>query len=199
MGEKFIDSRSPPFEKSFEETTSITPVFFILSPGVDPLKVIFFFFFHLNWKHVYYIFLFFQYLFDTLYIVCIYLFIYLFAYFYLFKDVEKLGKSIGFTFDKRNFHNVSLGQGQEPVAEESMDIAAKNGHWVILQNIHLVKSWLSNLEKKMEQLSDNPHQDYRLFISAEPSPDPHESIIPQVFKYQINNQFNLSILNTNSS
>ncbi|XP_048269614.1 dynein axonemal heavy chain 17-like [Bombus terrestris] len=31
----------------------------------------------------------------------------------------------------------------------------------------------------MEQCSENPHDDYRLFISAEPSPDPHESIIPQ--------------------
>lgn len=94
--------------------------------------------------------------------------------------MEKLGKSLGFTFDRRNFHNVSLGQGQEPVAEEAMDTAAEHGHWVILQNIHLVKSWLSNLEKKMEQLNDNPHTDYRLFVSAEPSSDPHESIIPQV-------------------
>jgi len=32
-----------------------------------------------------------------------------------------------------NFHNISLGQGQEVVAEEAMDIAAKEGHWVILQ------------------------------------------------------------------
>lgn len=61
-----------------------------------------------------------------------------------------------------------------------MDIAAANGHWVILQNIHLVKSWLLSLEKKMEQLMEEPHLDYRLFMSAEPSLDPHESIIPQV-------------------
>ena len=73
-----------------------------------------------------------------------------------------------------------MGQGQEPVAESAMDLAASEGHWVILQNIHLVKSWLVSLEKKMEQLSENPHQDYRLFVSAEPSADPHESIIPQV-------------------
>ncbi|XP_011314378.1 dynein beta chain, ciliary-like [Fopius arisanus] len=132
MGQKFVDSRSPPFEKSFEETSALTPVFFILSPGVDPLK-----------------------------------------------DVEKLGKQLGFTFDRKNFHNVSLGQGQEPVAEESMDVSATEGHWVILQNVHLVKSWLANLEKKMEQLSEHPHTDYRLFISAEPNADPHESIIPQ--------------------
>ncbi|XP_050446950.1 dynein beta chain, ciliary-like [Cataglyphis hispanica] len=132
LGGKFIEFRMQPFEKSYEETGANTPVFFILSPGVDPLK-----------------------------------------------DVEKLGRRLGFTFDAQNFHNVSLGQGQEPVAENSMDISARNGHWVILQNIHLVRNWLPNLEKKIEQLSDESHEDYRLYISAEPSPDPHESLIPQ--------------------
>lgn len=43
------------------------------------------------------------------------------------------GKKLGFTFDNKNFHNVSLGQGQEVVAEQALDLAAKNGHWVILQ------------------------------------------------------------------
>ena len=33
----------------------------------------------------------------------------------------------------RNFHNVSLGQGQEVVAEQALDLAAFKGHWVILQ------------------------------------------------------------------
>ncbi|XP_014471080.1 PREDICTED: dynein beta chain, ciliary-like [Dinoponera quadriceps] len=132
LGNKFIQFRAEPFEKTFQDMCANTPVFFILSPGVDPLK-----------------------------------------------DVEKLGKRLGFTFDAQNFHNVSLGQGQEPVAEETMDISAHNGHWVILQNVHLVRKWLPNLEKKMEQLSEKPHEDYRLYISAEPSPDPHESIIPQ--------------------
>ena len=33
----------------------------------------------------------------------------------------------------KNFHNVSLGQGQEIVAETAMNTAAKEGHWVILQ------------------------------------------------------------------
>ena len=96
------------------------------------------------------------------------------------QDVEKLGKQLGFTFEGRNFHNVSLGQGQESVAEETIELSANEGHWVILQNVHLVRKWLPTLEKKMEQCAENPHDDYRLFISAEPTPDPHESIIPQV-------------------
>ena len=90
---------------------------------------------------------------------------------------------MGFTENEGKFHNVSLGQGQEPVAEEAIDIAAEKGHWVILQNIHLVQSWLSNLEKKMEQSAENPHEDFRLFMSAEPNSDPHVSIIPQVIDF----------------
>ena len=52
------------------------------------------------------------------------------------KDVEAHGKKLKFSFDKGNFHNISLGQGQEVVAEAAMDKAAKEGHWVILQ-VHI--------------------------------------------------------------
>lgn len=55
--------------------------------------------------------------------------------------METLGKKLGFTSDNGNFHNVSLGQGQEVVAEEAMDIAALNGHWVVLQVILRCKSF----------------------------------------------------------
>lgn len=41
--------------------------------------------------------------------------------------------------DNENFHSVSLGQGQEEVAEAAMDKASVEGHWVILQNVHLVQ------------------------------------------------------------
>jgi dynein heavy chain len=49
------------------------------------------------------------------------------------KDVEALGRKLGFTFDNNNFHNVSLGQGQEIVAENAMKLGAIEGHWVVLQ------------------------------------------------------------------
>ena len=42
-----------------------------------------------------------------------------------------------------------------------MSIACENGHWVILQNVHLVAKWLSTLEKKMEETFENPIEDYR--------------------------------------
>lgn len=86
LGTKYIEARSIEFSKSFSESNNMIPIFFILSPGVDPLK-----------------------------------------------DVEKVGKKLKYSFDFGNFHNVSLGQGQEIVAENAIDIASKNGHWVILQ------------------------------------------------------------------
>ncbi|NXH81703.1 DYH9 protein, partial [Edolisoma coerulescens] len=89
------------------------------------------------------------------------------------------GKKLGYTFNHRNLHNVSLGQGQEVVAERALDLAAKEGHWVILQNIHLVAKWLSSLEKKLEQHSEGSHRDFRVFVSAEPAPCPESHVIPQ--------------------
>uniref|UniRef100_A0A452UEG0 Dynein axonemal heavy chain 17 n=1 Tax=Ursus maritimus TaxID=29073 RepID=A0A452UEG0_URSMA len=138
MGSKFVEGRSVEFSKSYEESSPSTPIFFILSPGVDPLK-----------------------------------------------DVEALGKKLGFTIDNGKLHNVSLGQGQEVVAEDALDVAAEMGHWVILQpwswpqNIHLVARWLSTLDKKVERYSTGSHEDYRVFISAEPAPSPESHIIPQ--------------------
>nr|XP_027809857.1 dynein heavy chain 9, axonemal [Marmota flaviventris] len=132
LGSKYVMGRALDFATSFEESGPATPMFFILSPGVDPLK-----------------------------------------------DVENQGKKLGYTFNNRNFHNVSLGQGQEVVAEAALDLAAKKGHWVILQNIHLVAKWLSTLEKKLEEHSNDSHPEFRVFISAEPAPSPEGHIIPQ--------------------
>ena len=131
LGKKYVKYSSIPFEESFKESSPATPIFFILSPGVDPLK-----------------------------------------------DVEALGKKLGFTKAKDNFHNISLGQGQEVVAEEAMEVASKKGHWVVLENIHLVKLWLPSLEKEMEKQIEGAHQDYRLFLSSDPAPTPESHIIP---------------------
>ncbi|XP_051008480.1 dynein axonemal heavy chain 11 [Acomys russatus] len=95
------------------------------------------------------------------------------------KDLEVLGKRLGFTIDSGKFHNVSLGQGQELVAEKALEKAATRGHWVILQNVHLVAKWLGTLEKLLEKFSQGSHRDYRVFMSAEAAPSPHEHIIPQ--------------------
>ena len=118
LGHKFIENRSVEFSKSFEESGmyeqcfqvsikmhqiqylwnisilgSETPIFFILSPGVNPLK-----------------------------------------------DVEALGKVLGYTQTNKNFHIVSLGQGQEVVAEAAMQRGADEGlkdQWNILPPIKM--------------------------------------------------------------
>ncbi|XP_014887254.1 dynein axonemal heavy chain 9 isoform X4 [Poecilia latipinna] len=132
LGGEYVMGRSLDFAVSFEESSPATPMFFILSPGVDPLK-----------------------------------------------DVEKHGKKMGYTFDNNNFHNVSLGQGQEVIAEQALDLAAREGHWVILQNIHLVARWLGTLEKLLEQFAEGSHENFRVFVSAEPSSTRDSHFIPQ--------------------
>nr|XP_043887070.1 dynein axonemal heavy chain 11 [Solea senegalensis] len=132
LGVKYTEGRKTEFAKSFKESGPASPVFFILSPGVDPLK-----------------------------------------------DMESLGRKLGFTIDLGKLHNVSLGQGQEAVAEVAMEKAAKEGHWVILQNIHLVGRWLGSLEKLLVRCCADSHPDYRVFMSAEPATTPQEHMIPQ--------------------
>lgn len=39
--------------------------------------------------------------------------------------------------------------------------------------------WLSTLEKKLEEHSQNSHPEFRVFMSAEPAPSPEGHIIPQ--------------------
>lgn len=38
MGSKFVEGRSVDLFKAYKESSPSTPLFFILSPGVDPLK-----------------------------------------------------------------------------------------------------------------------------------------------------------------
>uniref|UniRef100_H2Y9A0 Dynein axonemal heavy chain 11 n=1 Tax=Ciona savignyi TaxID=51511 RepID=H2Y9A0_CIOSA len=133
LGGKYVENRAIEIKKTFDESSKSIPIFFVLSPGVDPLK-----------------------------------------------DVEALGsKKLGYSNEEKNFHNVSLGQGQEVVAEEALGVAAHHGHWVVLQNVHLVAKWLSRLDDLMETNAETAHPNYRVFISAEPPPTADMHVIPQ--------------------
>lgn len=113
MGSRYVEATRLEFNKLYEESSPSSPIFFILSPGVDPLKDVeklgtrltsFFSFFHCKS------------------IACS------LSWFSLLS-----GLKLGFTIDQGTLHNVSLGQGQEEVAERLMRSASKCGHWVILQ------------------------------------------------------------------
>jgi hypothetical protein len=65
---------------------------------------------------------------------------------------------------------VSLGQGQEPVAEKALDQMHALGGWAMLENIELVAGWLPKLEKKLEALEEGADPLFRCFMSAMPQP-----------------------------
>ena len=52
------------------------------------------------------------------------------------------------------FSSVSLGQGQGPRAEEVVLTAREKGEWVLLENAHLARSWLPELEVVLFQLRE---------------------------------------------
>jgi len=111
-------------QSSYDDSTPNTPIFFILSPGADPVK-----------------------------------------------DVEKLAKKKGFEAGK-NFFQIALGQGQDVVAMERLERGHREGHWVMLQNIHLMPRWLIELEKKLDAFAQDAggtNPAFRLYLSAEPS------------------------------
>ena len=84
--------------------------------------------------------------------------------------VEGLGKSMGVTVDNGKFVNISMGQGQEKPAEAVVETMAKSGGWVMLQNCHLMQSWVPKLERLLEVVQETAHPDFRCFVSAEPPP-----------------------------
>eukprot|EP00930_Biecheleria_cincta_P085161 TRINITY_DN7456_c0_g2_i1.p1 TRINITY_DN7456_c0_g2~~TRINITY_DN7456_c0_g2_i1.p1 ORF type:complete len:2485 (-),score=519.86 TRINITY_DN7456_c0_g2_i1:101-6748(-) len=108
---------------SYEDSTNVTPFFFILSPGADPVK-----------------------------------------------EVEALGKQMIALQANVNYHNVAMGQGQDEVAMQKLEFGHKEGHWVMLQNIHLMPRWCVELEKRLDHYAaENSHPNFRLFLSADPA------------------------------
>jgi dynein heavy chain len=126
-GDEFVDCDATAnftqiLSASYLDSTTTTPIFFILSPGANPVK-----------------------------------------------DVETLMRSLGRNPAKM-LHSVALGMGQDKIANEKLDIANKEGHWVMLQNVHLMPRFLVELEKRLAIFAhEGSHPDFRLFLSADPS------------------------------
>jgi dynein heavy chain len=93
--------------------------------------------------------------------------------------VEAHGKKLGFTIDNGKFVNISMGQGQEKPAENTMEALGSKGGWVMLQNCHLMSSWVPQLERKFEIVAATAHEDFRLYLSAEPPPLPSWKNMPE--------------------
>jgi dynein heavy chain len=84
--------------------------------------------------------------------------------------IEELGRSFDVSTEAGNFVNISMGQGQEKPAEAKLESLAESGGWLMLQNLHLMQSWLPMLDRKLEIASESAHHNFRCFISAEPPP-----------------------------
>jgi dynein heavy chain len=107
IGAKYVQAVQADTATTYQDAGPTTPIFFILSPGVDPLK-----------------------------------------------GVEKLGNELGYTEANDKFKNVSLGEGQEIIAEKALEHAFREGGWVMLNNLHLTPEWLVALEKKLDTYAE---------------------------------------------
>lgn len=80
------------------------------------------------------------------------------------KSIEEMAKK-----RRMKCASVSMGQGQEVVARKLVANAAREGHWVLIQNAHLSVPYLSELEKFLGDAKTNePHSAFRLWITTEP-------------------------------
>ena len=129
-GDEFVDMDSKSsfvdiLSSAIKDSEPQTPIFFILSPGADPVKEV-----------------------EKI----------------IKRDKDKYRIEPG-----KSFFNISLGQGQDEIAKRRIEEGNKEGHWIMLQNIHLMPKWLLELEKILDSFSGDTggsHQNFRLLLSA---------------------------------
>ncbi|KAJ5066878.1 intein-containing dynein axonemal heavy chain 10 precursor [Anaeramoeba ignava] len=106
------------------------------------------------------------------------------------EDIFKLAEGLGYS---ARLKFLSLGQGQEPVAQKMLETAVRRGQWVLLQNCHLMPSFLKNLEIFIEKINAvaspsqseskfSVHEDFRLFLTTEPTSLFPVSVLQHSFK-----------------
>lgn len=131
QGPEFLYARtfSDNLYDSYMDSTPDTPIFFILSPGSNPIKDL-----------------------EVL-------------------GGERLPREIKKKFVKdHGFKYIAMGQNAEKGAEEELKNCNANGEWLFLQNIHLMPKWLKTLEDKIKEIAkEKGNEDFRLYLSAEPS------------------------------
>ena len=69
-----------------------------------------------------------------------------------------------------NFKYISLGQGQDGIAAALIEEGKKQGNWVLLQNCHLFRSWMLDLEDIVNAFAEDTkiNENFRLFLTSMP-------------------------------
>lgn len=62
-----------------------------------------------------------------------------------------------------------MGEGQTETAMELLRSCSQSGEWLCLKNLHLMTSWLGELEKELKALKF--HENFRLWLTTEPHED----------------------------
>jgi len=83
-----------------------------------------------------------------------------------FSDVYALAQTAGPGIQK--FRYLALGQGMGEEAKRYIERGANQGHWIMLQNCHLLVSWLKSLEAIIENLK-NTDKAFRLWLTTSPT------------------------------
>eukprot|EP00917_Polyrhabdina_sp_WS-2016_P007442 GHVP01016658.1.p1 GENE.GHVP01016658.1~~GHVP01016658.1.p1 ORF type:complete len:4656 (-),score=837.71 GHVP01016658.1:4666-18633(-) len=62
--------------------------------------------------------------------------------------------------------SIAIGtEDSNKAAEKAIDEAAQKGRWILMKNIHLSPNWLVEIERKLRR--QNPHENFRLFMTSE--------------------------------
>jgi dynein heavy chain len=125
LGNEFIEMDPFSIDVAYEESSNLSPLFFVLFPGTDPTPA-----------------------------------------------VEGMANALGCSDANGKFVNISMGQGQEQIAISALRKRAEEGGWVMLQNIHLMQSWLPQLDRALEVIEEFSHETFRSVLSSEPPSAP---------------------------
>lgn len=140
MGEQFVTPPVMSFESIWDQSTTLSPIVFILSPGSDPTT-------------------------DLLKLAERSQFgvsrVKLLAMGQGQEQVKEKSLFFKIKFIKNNF--------KIKIAISYLEQAVSRGLWLMLQNCHLLVKWLKELEKHLEKLN-KPHPDFRLWLTTEPTP-----------------------------